>query len=491
MKHVWRFSTVIVLVVALLVGSVLPAVAQGTPNCNGLSDSDCQILLDSTQAMEGVTALSISSMSASINMQAEGETIELSVEGSGAFILPPNLVALMSDMPSTMTMTDMTPLLDLVNRIDAAFIEEALAGAMLHVVIDNATMNTPDEAGSIGAQAILKDKVFYVELASPNGATSWFGEPVVLTPTDLAELDAELDEMQTQLATAFEDADLQALAELSEQMADVSNRLSAVVNKYVTTTRGADETVDGRTLIPFTTTMDLAGLLADPELAPLLVEMLTHPAMVEMMEESGESMDLSQVNATQVQFVLMTVGLLIKNPTMTLEQWVGADDHYLYRVSAQLGLELDMALFGSDAEQMDPVVIGADFDIQMDDFNAVDPDSVTVPDEYYPLDRIDDFLAGTEDMIEGGLEVGGQVEGELDYDDNEDLYVLELAEGATVTFLFEGNDTPSLAVYGPDGFKASDFEYGKYTFTAGQAGTYLVKVSGYWDITYTLMVKAG
>jgi hypothetical protein len=472
---------------ALLVSGWTAFAQQGgsNVNCNGLSEADCQLLIDSTAAMQGLHSWTMPFWAVKLEMVAEQESVRLAADGWGTLILPQSLMALASDMPSTTGMPSLEPVITLLKSLDAATIQQALAELGLHFVVDRFSLQAPGQEVSTGVEALFKDSALYVRLESPNEATAWFGDQAELTAADLQDLQTSLDEMIAQLESEDTQA---AMAQLSE-LSGVQTQFAALASKYVTTARGADQTLNGQSMAVFTTSFDLVGFLKDPELGTLLFDLLKSPTMAQL----SPDMDTTDLTETQVQFVLMTVGMLLKESTITMEQWIGLDDHYLHRIDGKLALNVDLSLFGQEAG-MSNVVINGSAAVKLEDINSASLADVAAPTEYRSLDDISDFLVGGPAMVEAQLQPGQTFSGSFSADtDSQDIYGLTLEAGQSVQIEITTQDYPYLTVYGPDGFWLDDYNPWvdePVDLKAETGGEYLLKVTGSGDMTYDLVVRS-
>lgn len=279
------------------------------------------------------------------------------------------------------------------------------------------------------------------------------------------------------------------LAQLSE-LAGPVQRLEALMNAHISSTRGPNAVFNGQTMHTFTTSFDLKGFLADPDLPPALLSLLQNPALAALELELGE---LETLNETQIQFVLMTAGLLIANSSITMEQWIGAEDSYVHRVGLDIALDLNLELLGEEAETQSAAIVGSAL-LTLDDINTATLDGISVPAVYYPLDDTEDFLIGTPDMIKGQIVLGQMVSGTLSgATEARDIYGLSLNAGDSVEIALVSEDYPYLSVYGPEGFLVTEFDtYYEQTatFTAEKSGLHLFVVYAYWDMAYEMTVSA-
>lgn len=484
MKWIVRFVSLFTLVVVLAISPVLTAVAQdgGPSTCNGLNTSDCQLLKDSSAAMAGVTSFTMPAWNISAELLAGEESASFEASGSGAVAIPAGLVALLSDLPPAMGSTDLGPFISLLERLDAPMVEEILGDLMLHMNIEHAALDTPEESMSGGLNILFDDMGLYLQAQSPTGAEAWFGQTLKLTPTDLAELQAGLAEMQAELQNEDLLSGLEDLSGLEEYQV----ALAELANRYVTSVRGTDVTVHGQSAAAITTSFDAKALLNDPELAALLVDLLNDPALAD-----ADMGDMSGVGQTEVQFLLMTVGLLLQQADVSVTQWIGLSDSYLYGFAVNIAFELELGLFDT-GEELESIAASLDFSVEMDNFNAIPADYITPPTDFYGLDGLDDFYMGSPDQVIANLRADQPVTGSFSYEGpSEHIYGLVMPAGDTVEIVLESDDYPYLTVYGPDGFQLTDFDLyydDTLTFTAQAEGMHLVVVEAYWDLDYTLTV---
>jgi hypothetical protein len=490
-KRYWSYVLAAGLCVLLLVtGPLLTVFGQNgnagpTVNCNGLSDADCQILQDAASTMQTVSSFSIPAWSVNLAIDAGPQSMNLDADGHGAAVLPPSLMGLMGNMQGLNIYATPDAIIDFYSQLNSEMLLQALTEAGLSLAIDHADLQAPDQASSTNADVIYKDQGLYLRLESPNGAQAWFGQTVTLSETNIASLDQSLADLLTQLQS---DDFRQTWAQVSE-FSGLSQRLSDLANKYIVTTRGDDTEMMGQTMNAFTTTFDLKALLNDPDLPGLLIDFFNNPALSNL---GANTSDLSTINETQVQFLLMTAGLLLKDATFSMSQWVGADDGYIHQFDLNAALNLDLSLLGTRAD-IQAVNVDAAISVEMADFNADVMAAVEVPAEYVPLDKSDDFLVGDSSMIEQELALGQTFAAAFSANDSQDIYSLPLEAGQAVTIELNSKDYPYLNLYGPDGFLIGEFDTydtDSLEFTAETTGTYLVVVKAYWEMNYEITIRA-
>lgn len=489
MQRLLRLVPCMALIALLVASPALTALAQGgeqAVNCNGLSDADCQVIVEATAAMQGLHAFSVPEWGMSLAVDDGQETIQIRLAGSGALVLPQSLVALASDLPPMTGFTDLAPLVAFVEQLDAATLVTMLQEMGAYLVLDEMVLPGPVQTLGYRNEIIFKDMGLYMHAPSPTGSDAWFGEKLTLTPDDLSELETSLAELLTELQS---EETAQMLAQLSE-LSGPAQRLNTLLGAHISSTRGPDAVFNGQTMHTFTTSFDLEGFLADPDLPPALLSLLQNPTLAALELELGE---LETLNETQIQFVLMTAGLLIADSSITMEQWIGAEDSYVHRVGLGIALDLNLELLGEEAETQSAAIDGSAF-LTLDDINSTTLDGISVPTVYYPLDNTEDFLIGTPDMIKGQIVLGQMVSGTLSgATEARDIYSLNLNAGDSVEIALVSEDYPYLSVYGPEGFLVTEFDtYYEQTatFTAEKSGLHLFVVYAYWDMDYEMTVSA-
>lgn len=489
MKTSLRFVLLLALIALLMTGPALPALAQdgNTLNCNGLNEADCALLSRATAAMgTGITSFTLPAWSLKYNMDAgPTNSISFDISGSGTVVLPGALLALTSDLPAMITPTDLTPVIELLQKMNSTLVEQAIAQTGLEISIDRMALSAPGQTLSGSADVIMKDGSLYIRLEAPNGAEAWFGDQLELNDSDREDLTQSINDLLTQLQSEeFQ----QALAQASE-LQGAYLELYTLLSQYVITTRGADVEAMGQTMAVFTTTFDMPGMLNDPDLPAAVMTILKNPALTEL---GVDSEVLQNLNETQVKFVLMTAGLLIGDSTYTMEQWIGVDDSYLHKYAVSMAMNLDTTLFGDEVD-FDTLTLSAEFGMEIDQINTASMEGVTLPPTYHDLDDTDNFLVGSPDMIEADLRIGQTFSGSFTGEnDQQDVYSLSLEPGQTVSVELKSDDYPYLKIYGPDGFLIGDYDtYSDHTqtLTAEQGGVHLLNVEAYWNMKYDLTVR--
>lgn len=486
MKFFTRFLTAFVVVLALIAGPVLSAFAQDVdPACQGLSAADCEILQSAMHAQQRLTSFSVPAWSASLYLTAEQETVFFEARGSAALALPAELTALRDAFLGVETITP-DALLAFLDQIDSATVGTILNGLLLSLVIDELELETPEESIAGSGALLFKDSAIYVSLPAPSAENTWFGEPLEITETDLAELDVAL----AQLRVALLDEEMSEAFDAAGALLTMQQDLAALVQQHVATTRLPDDALGGQPVAVFTTTFDLKDLLADPNFAPTLLTLLENLAAQD--PEAGEL----ELNQPQLQLVLVALNLMLTEGTLTGSQWVGLDDGYLHRVTFDGAFNFDLSIFGNEDEDVPagPVVFSVSFAADLADFDAVTPDQIMTPTTFYPADEIDNFLVGTPEQIEGVVAVGDIINRTMPSEGGTHIFALPLEAGQSITLTLESGGYPYLSVYNPDAFlidTLSTYTGEPLTFTAESTGVHFITIEGYSELSYRLTIAAG
>ena len=337
MKHLLRFLTLTLLVTAMALTPVLSAQAQGDDEilCQGLSDADCQIVLGASDAMAGVTSFSVPAWSIDAMLDTGDERVDFSASGTAAFAFT----------------TDIDP-------------TDPLAGQVLHLKIDQASVSGADMDDSGSAEIIITGNMLYV-----NWEGEWYGG-------ELAEGDMDTGDV----------AELQGMLSGGVSPDDFGLDLS----KAITTTRGADGDVMGQTAASFST---------DVNVIELLLAVLQSPDVGALLSEgAGDDM------AIQPEELALLGGLLVpllKDSQIAVDQWIGLDDNYVHRLVIDAVLSLDATMFDSNAGVINGRLY---FESDLADFNL--PVEPPVPANYMPLDELGMELEGVGDAVGGVGDMG-------------------------------------------------------------------------------------
>lgn len=484
MNPLRRTLGAVALALALVAGPALTALAQDDGvgvGCQGLNAADCALLQDAAAATQSLASVNIPAWSVNLYLAAEQETVFFEARGSATVSLPQEVVLLRDTFMTVETVTPDTVYAFLL-QIDANSIQRMLDELLFAFTVDQLAYAAPDESLTAHGALLYKDRQVYLNLPAPSGENAWFGEPVVLTNADLDEIDAELDTLRADLLAPEMDDTFDMAGALLLMQQD----LAALARQHITTTRLANDILDGQPAAVFTSIFDLKTMLTDPDLAPTLI------AAMENLAAQDPEMAPVPINAAQLQLMLTAVNLIIREGTGTLNQWVGLEDGYLRRFTLDAALNIDPSLLAVDeTSPTEPIFFDISAAIDLADFDAVAPADVTTPAVYYPGDTLENFLVGTPEQVEGVLALGDVVQQTMPAEGDTHIYALPLEAGQTVIFWLESEGYPYLRVYGPDAFLAethSSFAGEPLVFTADTRGVHFVTVEAFTALDYTLTI---
>jgi len=473
------------LALVLIVTAPLAAFAQdGGPLCQGLSVADCRRLENAFLATQRLASVTVPAWSAELDLSAEGERVFFAARGSAALALPPELTTLRDTFLAVETVTPRTIVLFL-NEIDSATVQTMLSETLLAVVVDEAELETPDGLTTGSAAVLLKDATLYLNLPSPAGETTWFGQSLELTPDDLAEIDAALAELRTGLL----DPEVRRTFDVLGGLLLLQQGVAAVAQSHLTTTRLSDEVINARPMAVYATSLDVSSLLVDPALAPALL------ALIQEAAAQDPTLEPVEINQAQLRLLLLVLNLMLSEGTLTVSYRVGLDDGYLYRLQAEGALEIDPSIFATEEDApTDPVSLRFSFSLDLADFDAVDPALVETPEQFYPGEALDNFLVGTPAQVEQVLVVGEALDGALPADGGTHIYALPLEAGQAVSVSVESDRSLLLSAYDANAFLIDSlwsFARLPLSFVADTPGVYFITVEGSAAARYRITIAAG
>jgi hypothetical protein len=334
MMHKIRLGLVLVLALVMMLAAVLPVSAQGDDHvlCNGLSADDCALLTGAGQQMDGLMSFSTPAWVISFSLEAEGETVEFEASGSGAFSLPR----------------------------DPA---DPFTGLAVHLVIDQASIDTPDGSEMGSAEVLVVGSMIYLKVGD-----QWYGER--LTQSDLEDLAGEFD--LGELPNMGELGGLDGLGELPAGLPDM-----------LVTTRGDDAEIAGEPVATFMTTIDVPGLL---------VSLLALPGVGDLLGEAGGgAMDLGEMTPQDMEFFATLIEPFFEGSSLIVSQAVGLDDGYIHQIAVDASLMVDPSLLAMLADQpageVGTIAGGLHFMSEIDNIN--EPIEITIPNDVKPFDELE------------------------------------------------------------------------------------------------------
>jgi len=333
----------VVFLVVLLLSLVLvfPAAAQdSTVFCGNLAAADCELLTANAEAQKNLTSASIA-ISGELNIVGIPDTPDMSVklDGSSAYSIDPAVLDSLSAMSQPGTTPEMSAVFD-------ALIE-LLKGLDAELTL---TVNLPAElaqqmslpVNTVTLDAKLVDGIGYLNFDELDTATGGM----------LAQ-----QGMQGWLGINFAEVGeqfLQQNAAMIEQMGGAMAGSTAMANasqyefmmQYLTIARTDAGSGDAE----FTTGVDLAGLMSDPQFQEL---------MKQQMAAQGNSMTDEQFQQMMPMMTMMTQGL-----TMNVVQRINADSKQTTHVGVNFNFDLSsmMAMMGQAGTGQSEVGFTLNFD---------------------------------------------------------------------------------------------------------------------------------
>jgi hypothetical protein len=327
MKHAVRKLSVLVAVL-LALALAAPALAQGgDPLCTGLSDADCQLLQGAQAAMAGVSSFSTPSWSIDLNISDGTQQFSFNARGSGAFQFSPDASQL-----------------------------------LLHLIVDEASLVTPNGSQAGAAEVILTQDMGYVYF---NG--EWYGGEI--TEEDLGGL-----------------GDVSSLSGLMGEGTAGLSGAGIDLTGVVTTTRGADEQVGGQATAVFTT---------DINLAQLLVAVLSSPLLGEALGAAGGDLGMGEMTPEDIQMMGMFLSPMLGQSKLTIGQWIGLSDNMLYKIALDVVIDLNLSAFDPETP---PITGNISFSSEIGAINQ--PVSVSFPASYRPIEELQAQLEGLNALMD-------------------------------------------------------------------------------------------
>lgn len=353
----------LLLVALLLLASFSTALAQDSVYCGDLAEEDCALLQSAQEAMMSVTsyksdATYVASVAGLPGLPADGVTVGVNV--AGAFDWSEDALAAAGSLAGKTQEEVMAALGE-----DAGVLVALLGGLSADVVLSYEM--SQELADELGAQAglplpvsaslpvIIADGNLYwdaSEFAAWGAYEGWVGMP-------LGEVVAKLAE-----SGAFSEAAMQQMA--SDPSTAMAMAVPAMLlapdafSEFVVIERGDD--ADGMAV--FTTSFDVAGLLASPMFADLVNQIVASGAI-----EGVSAADVEQL-LPMLPMVAPMLGLTIDGA-----QSIGLEDNLVYNTSSAIvwdlaGLAQMAAMSGADLGLGEGA--GLEFTISVDDsdFNA-------------------------------------------------------------------------------------------------------------------------
>lgn len=370
---------VLVAVLALLLGTVTPALAQDTAGseppvfCGDLSKEDCAVLQKSHDLMNQVaqeTALTTLDVTLNGIPGLPAEKINTTVTSNMTSVANPAAMAaaqklngLTQEEILQMLADDPQPIVDLFSgwSFDAS-LGVTMSAELASLISAQSGLQVPDQ---LAIQAKLVDGVLYWDLSEvaafvPTVAPGWVGFPLLDVVKEYAKQGAfeqALQAMQQQGATGAGGVTIAGLGS-----GQFIKQYAETFQKYMTIESGDVVDVDGQPAATYNTTMDVAAFLSSPDFQQIVVDLAKAGAF----ESTGLTMaDIEQ----NVQMLGMMGPMLFTGMTATAKQTIGLDDLYQYEYESEVawdmsGLVQMAAASGQLPAELKPTSDQVGFDIK-------------------------------------------------------------------------------------------------------------------------------
>jgi hypothetical protein len=345
---------VLLTVLALLLGTVMPTLAQdaatGQPPvfCGDLSEEDCAILQDSREATNQV-AQNTSLVTFDVTVMGllelllglPAETINATLTSTMKSVADPAAMAgvqqlngLSQEETVQLLADDPQPMLDLLNGWDFdASLSLAMTPELADLISMQSGLDFPDR---VAMQAKMVDGVLYWDLSEiaafvPTVASGWIGFPV-------AQMMAELEAQGAfdQAVEAMNDPSVAASA--GATMAGMGSvqffqQNAEMFQKFMTIERGEDVDLDGQAAATFVTNFDAAAFLSSPDFQQIVIDLANAGAF----EGTGlTAADIEQ----NVQMLGMMGPMLFTGIAATATETIGLEDLYQYEYESALAWDM-------------------------------------------------------------------------------------------------------------------------------------------------------
>ena len=370
---------VLLTVLALLLGTVTPALAQDTAGseppvfCGDLSKEDCSVLQKSHDQMKQVaqeTALTTLDVTLNGIPGLPAETINTTVTSNMTSVANPAAMAaaqklngLTQEETLQMLADDPQPIIDLFAgwSFDAS-LGVTMTPELASLISAQSGLKVPDQ---LAVQAKLVDGVLYWDLSEvaafvPTLAPGWVGFPLLDVVKEYAKQGAFEQALQAVQQQGAAGAGGVTIAGLGA--GQFAKQYAETFQKYMTIESGDVVDVDGQPAETYNTTMDLAAFLSSPDFQQIVVDLAKQGAF----ESTGmTAADIEQ----NVQMLGMMGPMLFTGMTATAKQTIGLDDLYQYEYESEVawdmsGLVQMAAASGQLPAELKPTSDQVGFDIK-------------------------------------------------------------------------------------------------------------------------------
>ena len=370
---------VLMTVLALLLGTVTPALAQDTAGseppvfCGNLDKEDCGVLQKSHDLMKQLAqSTALTSFDVTLNgiPGLPAEMINVAISSDTTSVADPAAMAavqkfdgLTQEETLQMLADDPQPLVDLVSGWDLDMsLDATVTPELADLISAQSGLQVPDQ---LAIQAKLVDGVLYWDLSEvaafvPTIAAGWVGFPLLDMINELVKQGAFEQALQSMQESGAADAGGLTVAGIGS--AQFLQQYGETLQKYMTIESGEVVMLNGQPAQPYTTTMDVAGFLSGPEFQQIVVDLAKQGAF----EGTGlTAADIEQ----NVQMLGMMGPMLFTGMTATAKQTIGLDDLLQYEYESEVawdmsGLVQMAAASGQLPAELKPTSDNVGFDIK-------------------------------------------------------------------------------------------------------------------------------
>lgn len=369
---------VLLTVLALLLGTVTPALAQDTAGseppvfCGNLDKEDCGVLQKSHDLMKQVAqSTALTSFDVTLNgiPGLPAETINAAITSNTTSVADPAAMAaaqklngLTQEETLQLLADDPQPVVDLISGWDFDMsLDVTVTPELADLISAQSGLKVPDQ---LAIQTKLVDGVLYWDLSEvaafvPTIAAGWIGFPLLDMINELVNQGAFEQALSMQAQGASGAGGLTIAGVGSAQFVQ---QYAETFQKYMTIESGDVVELDGQPAAPYITTMDVAGFLSGPEFQQIVVDLAKQGAF--------ESTGLTAADIEQnVQMLGMMGPMLFTGMTATAKQTIGLDDLLLYEYESEVawdmsGLVQMAAASGQLPAELTPTSDNVGFDIK-------------------------------------------------------------------------------------------------------------------------------
>ena len=369
---------VLLTVLALLLGTVTPALAQDTAGseppvfCGNLDKEDCGVLQKSHDLMKQVAqSTALTSFDVTLNgiPSLPAETINAAITSNTTSVADPAAMAaaqklngLTQEETLQLLADDPQPVVDLISGWDFDMsLDVTVTPELADLISAQSGLKVPDQ---LAIQTKLVDGVLYWDLSEvaafvPTIAAGWIGFPLLDMINELVNQGAFEQALSMQAQGASGAGGLTIAGVGSAQFVQ---QYAETFQKYMTIESGDVVELDGQPAAPYITTMDVAGFLSGPEFQQIVVDLAKQGAF--------ESTGLTAADIEQnVQMLGMMGPMLFTGMTATAKQTIGLDDLLLYEYESEVawdmgGLVQMAAASGQLPAELTPTSDNVGFDIK-------------------------------------------------------------------------------------------------------------------------------